>query len=577
MTFSELGLSNEVLQAIHDLGYENPTPIQEKSIPALLETDRDYVGLAQTGTGKTAAFGIPLLETIEPFAKTPQAIILSPTRELALQITNELKNFAKYKEGINIVTVYGGADIRKQINQLKSGAEIVVGTPGRTVDLIKRRALNLSEVNTVVLDEADEMLNMGFKDDMDTILEQTPEDKRVWLFSATMPKEVERIAKNYMTDPFKVVVGKQNSSNENIEHQYAFVKAKDFYFALKRFIDYYPDMFGMVFCKTRRDTKEVADRLMQDGYDADALHGDLSQAQRDHVMKKFRNKHLQILVATDVAARGIDVDDITHVFNYHLPEDIESYTHRSGRTARAGKKGIAISLVHPRDAYKIKQVERQINKKMKLVKVPTGEVIVEKQIYHFIDSVHNTEVDETLIDDYLPKVFKELEEFSKDEIIKKMVMAEVSKYLKAYEHARDLNAKPGKRDMEESSVKGDRRGRDANKKRIFINVGRNDGIREKGGILRFVCDASGIAGKNIGRIDLLDNMSFVDVDAEYGDRVVALNGEDFEGKTLRVEYSKGKDSSDRGGRRQTRNHRSGNRRRTRSNNSKENYNERSFF
>ncbi len=575
MTFSELGLSNEVLQAIHDLGYENPTPIQEKSIPVLLETNRDYVGLAQTGTGKTAAFGIPLLETIEEYAKVPQAIILSPTRELALQITNELQNFAKYKKGINIVTVYGGADIRKQISQLKNGAEIVVGTPGRTVDLIKRKALNLNEVETVVLDEADEMLNMGFKDDMDTILEQTPEDKRVWLFSATMPKEVERIARNYMTDPFKVVVGKQNSSNENIEHQYAFVKAKDFYFALKRFIDFYPDMFGMVFCKTRRETKEVADKLMQDGYDADALHGDLSQAQRDHVMTKFRNKHLQILVATDVAARGIDVDDITHVFNYHLPEDIESYTHRSGRTARAGKKGIAISLVHPRDAYKIKQVERQINKKLKLVKVPSGEAIVEKQIYHFIDSVHNTEVDETLIDDYLPKVFKALEGLSKDEIIKKMVMAEVSKYLKGYAHARDLNAKPGKRDLDEAKVKTTgRRGRDENKKRIFLNIGRNDGIREKGGILRFVCDASGVAGKYIGRIDLLDNMSFVDVEVPYGDKVVALNGQDFEGKTLRVEFSK--DKTERNNRRQGRGNRQGNERRPRTR-SKSATNERSFF
>ncbi len=575
MTFSELGLSNEVLQAIHDLGYENPTPIQEKSIPVLLETNRDYVGLAQTGTGKTAAFGIPLLETIEEYAKVPQAIILSPTRELALQITNELQNFAKYKKGINIVTVYGGADIRKQISQLKNGAEIVVGTPGRTVDLIKRKALNLTEVETVVLDEADEMLNMGFKDDMDTILEQTSEDKRVWLFSATMPKEVERIARNYMTDPFKVVVGKQNSSNENIEHQYAFVKAKDFYFALKRFIDFYPDMFGMVFCKTRRETKEVADKLMQDGYDADALHGDLSQAQRDHVMTKFRNKHLQILVATDVAARGIDVDDITHVFNYHLPEDIESYTHRSGRTARAGKKGIAISLVHPRDAYKIKQVERQINKKLKLVKVPSGEAIVEKQIYHFIDSVHNTEVDETLIDDYLPKVFKALEGLSKDEIIKKMVMAEVSKYLKGYAHARDLNAKPGKRDLDEAKVKTTgRRGRDENKKRIFLNIGRNDGIREKGGILRFVCDASGVAGKYIGRIDLLDNMSFVDVEVPYGDKVVALNGQDFEGKTLRVEFSK--DKTERNNRRQGRGNRQGNERRPRTR-SKSATNERSFF
>ncbi len=575
MTFSELGLSNEVLQAIHDLGYENPTPIQEKSIPVLLETNRDYVGLAQTGTGKTAAFGIPLLETIEEYAKVPQAIILSPTRELALQITNELQNFAKYKKGINIVTVYGGADIRKQISQLKNGAEIVVGTPGRTVDLIKRKALNLTEVETVVLDEADEMLNMGFKDDMDTILEQTPEDKRVWLFSATMPKEVERIARNYMTDPFKVVVGKQNSSNENIEHQYAFVKAKDFYFALKRFIDFYPDMFGMVFCKTRRETKEVADKLMQDGYDADALHGDLSQAQRDHVMTKFRNKHLQILVATDVAARGIDVDDITHVFNYHLPEDIESYTHRSGRTARAGKKGIAISLVHPRDAYKIKQVERQINKKLKLIEVPSGEAIVEKQIYHFIDSVHNTEVDETLIDDYLPKVFKELEGLSKDEIIKKMVMAEVSKYLKGYAHARDLNAKPGKRDLDEATVKTTgRRGRDENKKRIFLNIGRNDGIREKGGILRFVCDASGVPGKYIGRIDLLDNMSFVDVEIPYGDKIVALNGQDFEGKTLRVEFSK--DKTERNNRRQGRNNRKSNERRPRTR-SKNTVNERSFF
>ena len=550
MTFEELGLSSEILKAVSEIGFEKPSEIQEKSIPVLLESDKDYVGLAQTGTGKTAAFGLPLIESIETDFRAIQGLILCPTRELCLQIAKELKSYSKYSKGVKVVAVYGGANISEQIREIKKGANIIVGTPGRTIDLINRKALKFDEVSRVVLDEADEMLNMGFKEDINEILSSTPDDKNTWLFSATMPKEVERIANNYMVDPFKVTVGTKNSSAKNIDHQYCLVNGRDKYYALRRFIDFSPGMFGIVFCRTRRDTKDVSDKLMNDGYNADALHGDLSQAQRDSVMGKFRKGNIQVLVATDVAARGIDVDDVTHVFHYDLPDEIESYTHRSGRTARAGKSGVSIALISPAKGGKIKLVEKQIGKKLELVKAPSGDDICGMQLMKMIQNVKEVEVNEKGIAPFVAQIHESLSDFSKEEIIEKFVSVEFNRFLKSYAKAGDINVDPSrmKKGRDGDGRRERSRGGKPSANRVFINVGKMDGFENKGQLLGFICNQSGINGDSVGKIDLFDSFSFMGVDEGIGEKLInEMNGKNIENRDIRVEFSNEKPRGERGG------------------------------
>jgi len=421
MNFELLGLSKPVLRAIAELGFESPTPIQEQAIPVMLGGNQDVVALAQTGTGKTAAFGLPLIDLIDFNQRHTQALILAPTRELCMQITRDIQNFSKHMGGAHVVAIYGGASIEGQIREMRKGPQIVAATPGRLVDMIERGVVDLTRIEFVVLDEADEMLTMGFKDDLDLILSQTPDEKNTWLFSATMPSEVQRIAKNYMNNPHEVTVGQRNSGNENIEHLYYVVHAKDRYLALKRIADYNPDIFAIVFCRTKAETQQVADALIKDGYNADALHGDLSQAQRDFVMKRYRSRSLQMLVATDVAARGIDVNDVTHVINYNLPDEIESYTHRSGRTARAGKTGVSIAIIHSKELHKIREIEKIIKRKFTQAQIPTGFDVCEQQLMALVKRIHNVEVDEKTVERYLPQVFEELAELSREDIIKRFV------------------------------------------------------------------------------------------------------------------------------------------------------------
>ncbi len=542
MTFEELGLKSEVLKSLKEMGFKAPTPIQEKAIPHLLKEESDFVGLAQTGTGKTAAFGLPLISKVEENTKHPQGLVICPTRELCLQISKDLETYAKHLN-VKVIPVYGGTDIKRQIQNIKKGASIIVATPGRLVDLINRKAISLSEVKWVVLDEADEMLNMGFKKDIDTILEKTPDSKNVWLFSATMPKEVALIAKNYMRNPLEVAIGYKNQTNENIEHIYYVVKERDRYAALKRLIDFNPNIYGLVFCRTRRETAAVADKLGKDGYSAEPLHGDLSQAQRDMVMRRFREKNIQILVATDVAARGIDVDNITHVINYNLPDEVENYTHRSGRTARAGKKGQSLVLINTREAYKIKQIERIIRTTFKKGEIPSPKEICEIQLMKLVDRVITTEVKEDDISEFLPLVMAEFEHLSREEIVKKFVSAEFNRFLEYYERAGDLNAKEGESDRNKRKDRGQRRDKnrgkdDNNKTRFFVNLGKRDGLNP-GGLLRVICDNTGLKSDKIGRIDILDSFSFFDADNEFVDKIVKqTNNTDFEGNKLRVEVTK---------------------------------------
>ncbi|CAG1000542.1 MAG: DEAD/DEAH box helicase [Bacteroidetes bacterium] len=547
MTFNELGLDHELLKAIETLGFVQPSPIQEKAIPVLLSGERDFVGLAQTGTGKTAAFGLPLLQQLDIFNPTVQGIILCPTRELCMQITKDLQVFAKYKGAVHIVPVYGGVSISNQIRDLKRGAHIVVATPGRLLDHIERGTIKLNTVRFAILDEADEMLNMGFQDDINDILSQTTKDKHVWLFSATMPKEVEQIARKYMNNPERITIGKVNATAENLEHQFCVVSAKDMNKVLARFIDYYPEMYGILFCRTKRDTQELANKLMKDGYNVDALHGDLSQQQRDTVMNRFRTRNIQMLIATDVAARGIDVNDVTHVLHLNLPDDSENYTHRSGRTARAGKSGISLVIINSRETGKLRSLEGRIGKKFKKVMVPTGKEICEKQLFSLIDSINNAEVDEAAVATYMHKVFTEFEKFSKEELIKRLISVEFNRYLKLYGKAPDLN-------LSDSGKNGDRRDkREGTQDRsevsneLFINVGAMD-VNDKSGFLAFLCDVSGVSGRDIGRINLKDSYSFFGVeDVEAANKIIkSLNGEEIEGRKIRVEFSGGAGSGNSG-------------------------------
>lgn len=537
-SFNELGLSGQVVEAIRQMGFETPTPIQEQAIPVLLQGNTDLVGLAQTGTGKTAAFGLPLIELIDENNRTTQALILAPTRELSVQITNDLENFSKAVKDLNIVTVYGGASISDQIRKVKKGAQIIVATPGRLIDLIERKVVSLGTIKYVVLDEADEMLNMGFKDAIDEILSGTPDEKNVWLFSATMPREVREISKNYMSNPQEITMGERNQGNENIDHQYIVVDDRDKYMALKRMVDYSTDIFGVVFCRTKIDTQRVAESLMKDGYNADALHGDLTQMQRDRVMKSFKNKTLQLLVATDVAARGIDVSNITHVIHMNLPDEIEYYTHRSGRTARAGKKGISLAIVSKKELGKIGQIERTLKRRFTKALVPTGDEVCQKKIMELTHKMRNVEVNEEEIDSFLPEVYHELRDLSKEDIIKRFASIEFNRFLAYYRDARDLN----KSDRSRSFVAGDDRGRDGSDAyttgdRVFINIGRMDGL-EKGDLLGLICDYGDIDKSKIGKIDLKGAYSFFELEKDITQKVFqGFEGVEVRGRKVRLEMT----------------------------------------
>ena len=533
-TFLELGLKEPINRALTDLGYEKPTVIQEKAIPQIISSTDDLKAFAQTGTGKTAAFSLPILQLADENSKNTQAIILSPTRELAVQIGNNIKEFAKYMPNINVVTVYGGANIEEQIRGLKRGAQIVVGTPGRTVDLINRRALKLGNVQWLVLDEADEMLNMGFKDELDKVLEATPETKQTLLFSATFPKEVEAIARNYMTKPIEVTSGQKNSGTDKVSHEYYLVTERTRYQALKRIADLNPDIYAIIFCRTRRETQEVADHLIKDGYNADALHGELSQGQRDSVMGKFRKKTVQILVATDVAARGLDVNSLTHVINHKLPDQIENYTHRSGRTGRAGKTGISIALVSSKEKGRIGAIERIIKQKFVLGKVPSGKEICQNQLMHLIDKVNAIEVKESEIVEFLPSIYEKLEGLTREELIQKFVSLEFNSFLSYYENAKDLN------DL--SSRDNSRGGRsvDENMTRFFINIGRKDSLNPAK-LIGLINDQKITDNIEIGAIDILDTFSFFEIDKKFEEETLSTfsnNQPEFSGRGVNIEITK---------------------------------------
>jgi ATP-dependent RNA helicase DeaD len=536
--FSTLGIRHDIVNAITELGFENPTPIQEQAIPVLLSGSNDFVGLAQTGTGKTAAFGLPLLELLDFSQNYPQALILCPTRELCLQITNDLKNYAKNLPDVHVVAVYGGAAISDQLRQIKRGVQIVVATPGRMLDIINRKAVDFTKVKYVVLDEADEMLNMGFQEDIDQILFTTPEDKKTWLFSATMPGEVRRIAKKYMTDPFELTMGTKNTGNVNIEHEYYVVKARDKYAAFKRIVDFNPEIFGIVFCRTKIETQEIAEALMKDGYNADSLHGDLSQQQRDRVMKRYRDRSLQLLIATDVAARGIDVNDVTHVINYSLPDEIENYTHRSGRTARAGKSGISIAIINSKESGKIRQIERVIGKQFTKAEIPSGFDVCEKQLFGLVHKVHNVAVSEDQIEQYLPRIMEEFKDLDKAEIIKRFASLEFNRFLDYYKNAPDLNASAEDSGRGERGDKFGRTGFKSDFTRLFINLGSVDDF-SRGDMLGFICNQAKISGKTIGKIDLKGVYTFFEVENEFADKVQQEFSKniEFQGRPVRVELA----------------------------------------
>ncbi len=509
-SFKDLGLSQDIIKALIKLGYEKPTPIQEKAIPQIFNSKKDLKAFAQTGTGKTAAFSLPILDQLDSKTKDPQAIILSPTRELAIQIAKNINEFAENMDQVNILAVYGGSNIEDQIKRLRKGVQIVVGTPGRTVDLIKRKRLNLQNIKWLVLDEADEMLNMGFKEEIDKILEVTPSSKQTLLFSATFPREVDAIAKHYMNQPVEISAGKKNIGAENVSHEYYMVSDRNRYASLKRIADINPDVYGIVFCRTRRETKDVANNLITDGYNADALHGDLSQAQRDIVMQKFRSKHLQLLVATDVAARGLDVNDLTHIINYKLPDQIESYTHRSGRTGRAGKKGISIAIITGREKRTLQSIEKNINKKFEQKMVPNGKEICEKQLYSLIDKVHDIEINEKEINEFLPDIFQKLEGFDRDELIKRFVSLEFNQFLSYYENANDLNADDSRQKSRLS---------DDSFTRFYINLGKIDKINASH-LIGLINEKLGKKNIEIGKVELLNNFSFFEIDKNYTDNTL---------------------------------------------------------
>ena len=555
-TFEELGVERHLLDAINDMGFENPMPVQEQVIPHLLNSDNDVVALAQTGTGKTAAFGLPVLQRIDADNHTPQALILSPTRELCLQIAGDLADFSKYMPAIRIIPVYGGSSIESQIKSLRDGAQIIVATPGRLIDLINRGVVNLSNVHTVILDEADEMLNMGFLDSLNEILEHVPDQRKMLMFSATMPQEISRIAKRYMHDPVEIVVGTRNEGAANVRHIYYMVNARDKYLALKRIADDNPHIYAIIFCRTRRDTQEIADQLISDGYNADALHGDLSQQQRDIVMKKFRDRVITLLVATDVAARGLDVDDLTHVINYGLPEDTAVYTHRSGRTGRAGKTGVSIAIIHSREKGRLKEIERIIGKKFERKEVPTPEHIIEKQLYSLADRIERVKVDDATMEKYTPGVIKKLGWLTSEDLIKRVLSLEFNRLIDYYKDAPSIDfidEKPskGKKEHEgpRSAKEKDRRTAEKGMERIYINVGKNDGFYA-GNLIDMLNKEIKGQRVDVGRIDLMPGYSLFDVKKGDARRVVdGLTGSDFLGRRIFSEIAKeGKDYAKAAGR-----------------------------
>ncbi len=547
-SFEAMGLDEQLVKAVSALGFVNPTPIQEKAIPSLISGTRDFVGLAQTGTGKTAAFGLPLLHIIESEKKHPQALVVCPTRELCMQIVTEVESFKKFMHGVHVLAVYGGTSISMQIRDLKRGVQIVVATPGRLIDLIERKAINLEQIKYVVLDEADEMLNMGFQDDIEFILQNTPKRESTWLFSATMPPEIRRVSKKYMKDPLEVTVGKVNTGNKNIDHQFFVTSAQHRYSALKRLIDFHPGIYGLIFTRTKVDAQVIADKLTREGYDIDALHGDLTQQQRDKVMGEFREKTLQLLIATDVAARGIDVQGITHVINYELPDDLEVYTHRSGRTGRAGNTGVCMSIVHAREIGKLRAIERTIQAPFHKLEIPTGKDVCRKQFFHFMDKLLEADISHSGYETYVPMLEEKFASVSKEEVLTRIAAMEFDRFLKSYENAEDLNVRDRRdgrdaRDVRDRRVgegvsRKDTRGREfkggASYQRLFVNLGTKDGFY-KASFLQFILDLSDLRKEVLGRIDMKEMNSWIEVDKNAARQMIeAIDGKKYKGRRIRM-------------------------------------------
>ncbi|MBS1599867.1 MAG: DEAD/DEAH box helicase [Bacteroidetes bacterium] len=551
VTFEGLGLDEKLLRAIDALGFTQPTPIQEKAIPVLLSGTKDLVGLAQTGTGKTAAFGLPLLQLLDSEKKFPQALVVCPTRELCLQIVSEVELFKKFMPSTHVVAVYGGASIGMQIRDLKRGVQIVVATPGRLIDLIERKAINLEEIKYVVLDEADEMLNMGFQDDIEFILQNTPKREATWLFSATMPAEIRRVSRKYMKQPFEITIGKMNAANKNIDHQYFVTAAHHRYDTLKRIIDFNPGLYGIIFTRTKADAQNIAERLTREGYDIDALHGDLTQQQRDKVMGEFREKTLQLLIATDVAARGIDVQGITHVINYELPDDVEVYTHRSGRTGRAGNTGICLSIIHSREIGKLKQIERMVQSPFHKLEIPSGKDVCRKQFFHFMDKLLEADISHGDYETYVPMLAEKFENVSKEEVLKRMAAMEFNRFLKYYENAEDLNVRERTRDYKEKATgrsfsgerreierRRDTRGREFSGNgdylKLFVNLGTKDGFY-KASFLQFILDMSDLRKDVLGRIDMKEMNSWIEIDRSSAQQMIkSIDGKNYKGRRIRM-------------------------------------------
>lgn len=545
-SFAELGIEEGLLQSIQALGFTQPTPIQEKAIPVLLQGTKDFIGLAQTGTGKTAAFGLPLLQLINKADKFPQALIVCPTRELCLQITSDLEKFKSKKANVSVTAVYGGTSISMQIRDLKRGTHVVVATPGRLIDLIERKAINLEQIHYVVLDEADEMLNMGFKEDIEFILKNTPNRQSTWLFSATMPPEIRQVSKRYMDKPFEITVGKVNSGNANIDHQYYATQHHNRYEVLKRIIDFNPGIYGIVFARTKADTQDIAEKLTREGYDIDAIHGDLTQQQRDKVMGLFRDKSVKLLVATDVAARGIDVQGITHVINYELPDDVEVYTHRSGRTGRAGNSGVSVSIVTPKEIYRLRQIERLVNTRVHKMDIPSGKDVCRKQFFHFIDKMLQADISHGEYEAYLPVLREKFAAVEKEEILQRVAALEFDRFLKYYENAPDLNMREDSRRNERGADRrterspresGERRfggGGNGSYQRLFVNLGTKDGFY-KASFLQFILDMSDLKKEVLGRIDMKEMTSWIEIEPSAGKKMIkAIDGKNYRGRKIRM-------------------------------------------
>ncbi len=548
-TFEGLGLDPRLVQATDELGFKQPTPIQEQAIPVLLSGTKDLVGLAQTGTGKTAAFGLPLLQLVDAAERYPQALVVCPTRELCMQIVSEVELFKKFMPGMHVLAVYGGTSIGLQIRDLRRGVQIVVATPGRLIDLIERKAINLEQIKFVVLDEADEMLNMGFQDDIEFILQNTPKRDATWLFSATMPPEIRRVSKKYMDSPKEITVGKVNTANKNIDHQYYVTSAHQRYETLKRIIDFNPGIYGIIFTRTKIDAQTIAEKLTREGYDIDALHGDLTQQQRDKVMGEFRERTLQLLIATDVAARGIDVKEITHVINYELPDDVEVYTHRSGRTGRAGSTGIALSIVHSREIGKLRLIERIVQNSFHKMEIPSGKDVCRKQFFSFMDKLLQADISHGDYETYVPMLAEKFAEVSKEEVLKRVAAMEFDRFLKYYENAEDLNVRErslGKdsRERREPAGRGERttRGREyagsGEYTKLFVNLGTKDGFY-KASFLQFILDMSDLRKEVLGRIDMKEMNSWIEVDKRSASQMIrAIDGKKYKGRRIRMNDAK---------------------------------------